>query len=79
MIITENLTIGGKGFTNKHSDKNVYIENESGQQYAKAIDLVDYPHTYTETNIPIEGETDELTVDDTLAMLNQMGVETDDK
>lgn len=58
MIITENLTIGGKGFTNKHSDKNVYIENESSQRYAEAIDLVDYPHTYTETDIPIEGDTD---------------------
>ena len=58
MIITENLTIGGKDFTKKYSDKNVYIEIESGQQYAEAIDLVDYPHTYTETDIPIEGDTD---------------------
>lgn len=58
MIITENLTIGGKDFTKKHSDKNVYIENESSQRYTKAIDLVDYPHTYTETDIPIEGDTD---------------------
>ena len=56
MIITENLTIGGKDFTKKYSDKNVYIENESGQQYAEAIDLVDYPHTYTETDNPIEEE-----------------------
>ena len=30
MIITETLTIGGKDFTKKYSDKNVYIENESG-------------------------------------------------
>jgi hypothetical protein len=57
MIITENLTIGGKDFTKKYSDKSVYIENESGQQYAEAIDLVDYPHAYTETDIPIEGDT----------------------
>lgn len=54
MILTENLTIGGKDFTKKHSDKNVYIENEGGQQYAEAIDLVDYPHDYTETDIPID-------------------------
>lgn len=58
MIITENLTIGSKDFTKKYSDKNVYIENESGQQYAEAIDLADHPHTYTETDIPIEGDTD---------------------
>lgn len=81
MIITENLTIGGKDFTNKYSDKNVYIENESGQRYTEAIDLVDYPHTYTETDIPIEGDgepTGDLTVTDTLRMLNQMGVSTND-
>ena len=56
MIITENLTIGGKDFTKKYSDKNVYIENESGQQYAEAIDLVNHPHTYAETDIPIDIE-----------------------
>ena len=78
MIITENLTIGGKDFTKKYSDKNVYIENENGQQYAEAIDLVDYPHEYTETDIPIDGDTDDLTVGDTLQMLKQLGVETDD-
>lgn len=55
MIITENLTIDGKYFTKKYSDKNVYIENESGQQYAEAIDFVDHPHDYTETDIPIDG------------------------
>lgn len=57
MIITTNLTIGGKDFTKKYSDKNVYIENESGQRYAEAIDLIDYPHTYTETDIPIKEDT----------------------
>lgn len=57
MILTENLTIGGKDFTKKYSDKNVYIENEGGQQYAEAIDLVDYPHDYTETDKPIDGGT----------------------
>lgn len=82
MIITENLTIGSKDFTKKYSDKNVYIENESGQQYTEAIDLVEYPHAYTETDIPIDGgeePTSDLTVDDTLEMLNELGVDTDDQ
>lgn len=35
MIITKNLTIGGKKFTKKYSDKNAYIENESGNQYSE--------------------------------------------
>lgn len=71
MIITENLTIGSKDFTRKYSDKNVYIENESGQRYAEAIDLVDHPHDYTETDIPIEGDTGGLTVGDTLQIPTQ--------
>ena len=81
MIITENLIICGKDFTKKYSDKHVYIENESGQRYAEAIDLMDYPHDYTETDIPIDGgeePTGDLTVTDTLRMLNQMGVSTND-
>lgn len=79
MIITEKLTIGGKDFTKKYSDKNVYIENESGQKYAEAIGLVDHPHTYAETDIPIEPQPEtDLTVQDTLEMLNDLGVETDD-
>nr|WP_316621070.1 hypothetical protein [uncultured Ruminococcus sp.] len=85
MIITENLTIGEKSFTKKYSDKNVYIENESGQQYVEAIDLVDYPHTYTETDVPIDDpdlspeSSSDLTVDDTLAMLNELGVDVNDQ
>ena len=78
MIITKNLTIGGKKFTKKYSDKNAYIENESGNQYSEAIDLVEYSHEYLETDILIEGETGDLTVQDTLSMLNELGVETDD-
>lgn len=84
MIITKNLTISGKDFTKKFSDKNVYIENENSQQYFEAIDLMDYPHEYTETDIPIDDpdhspeSSSDLTVDDTLAMLNELGVETDD-
>lgn len=78
MIITKELIIGDQDFTKKYSDKNVYVENENGQQYSEAIDLVDHPHTYTETDIPIEGDTGELTVGDTLEMLNELGVDTDD-
>ncbi len=78
MIITKNLTVGGKKFTKKYSDKNVYIENESGNQYSEAIDPADYPREYVETDIPIEGDTGDLTVADTLSMLNELGVETDD-
>jgi hypothetical protein len=46
--------------------------------YSEAIDVENSGFTYTETDIPIEGDTGDLTVDDTLQMLNQLGVDIDD-
>ena len=61
-----------------YSDRSMMIERD-GKTYSEADDFAYQERKYTETDIPIEGETDELTVGDTLAMLNQMGVETDDQ
>ena len=68
------------------TNKTVYIRQEqTGEEYpVEAIDVENAPYTYIETDIPIgidptpELETD-LTVADTLEMLNELGVETDDK
>lgn len=51
--------------------------------YDEAIDVENAPYTYTETDIPAESEAapqpeTDLTVTDTLKMLNELGVETDD-
>ena len=54
-------------------------QDQTGLLYDVAIDVKDKGYTYTETDIPIEGDTDELTVDDTLQMLNQLGVDVDDQ
>ena len=63
-----------------YSDRNMMIQKDDTEElYSEAIDVENSGFTYTETDIPIEGDTDELTVDDTLAMLNQMEVETDDQ
>lgn len=63
-----------------YSDRNMMIQkNGTEELYGEAIDVENSGFTYTETDIPIEGETSDLTADDTLAMLNQMGVETDDQ
>lgn len=60
-----------------YSDRNMMIERD-GKTYSEANDFAYQERKYTETDIPIEGETDELTVDDTLKMLNQLGVDIDD-
>ena len=61
------------------SDADMMIRKVSTNEvYAKAIDIENSGFTYTETDIPIEEDTGELTVDDTLAMLNELGVDIDD-
>ena len=77
MIVKENLEISGRAFVKQYSDGGFYIERD-GAKYAEAIDPADIVREYTETAEPIESET-ELTVEDTLEMLNEMGVETGDQ
>lgn len=76
MIVTEQLTINDKPFTKNYSDSGYYIERD-GVRYSEAIDPAELGRTYTETDVPIETEA-ELTVTDALAMLGEMGVNTDD-
>lgn len=71
------------------TNKNVYIRQEqTGEEYpVEAIDVENAPYTYIETDKPVEdalisdieqkAETD-LTVKDTLEMLGELGVDTDD-
>ena len=83
MIKTEQITINNKQFTKTYSDAGFMIERD-GVQYSEAIDPSEFGRTYTETDIPVEAELIEpqpetdLTVKDTLEMLNDLGVEADD-
>jgi len=62
-----------------YSDNNLIIKKDgTNELYSEAIDIRNIGFTYTETDIPVEGGTDDLTVRDTLSMLNELGVETDD-
>lgn len=63
-----------------YSNKNMMIQKSgTDETYSEAIDVENSGYAYIETEIPIEGETGDLTVQDTLQMLNQMGVDTDDQ
>jgi hypothetical protein len=58
-------------------------QDQTGVLYDEAIDVEGAPYTYTETDIPAESDIDpqpetDLTLDDTLKALNEMGVDTDD-
>ena len=55
MIVTEQLTINDRQFTETYSDSGFMVERD-GAQYSEAIDPAEFGRTYTETDIPIEGE-----------------------
>ena len=76
MIIAEQITINDRQFTKTYSDSGFMVERD-GAQYSEAIDPAEFGRTYTETDIPIDGEGD-LTVTDALEMLSEMGVNVND-
>lgn len=58
MIIQENVTIGGKAFVKTYSDRGMMIHGGSPEgDYSEAYDPAELGRTYTETDIPIEGDT----------------------
>ena len=57
MIITETYVMNGKPFTRTYSDRGMQIYGGSPEgYYDEANDPTELGRTYTETNIPIEGE-----------------------
>ena len=58
-------------------------QDQTGILYDEAIDVENAPYTYTETDIPAKSDIEpqpetDLTVTDTLKMLNELGVNTGD-
>lgn len=74
MIKTESLTINGKSFIRTYSSSGYMVERD-GIRYSEAIDPAELNRTYTETDEPIEGETDEATETDYQNELRRLGVE----
>ena len=59
MIKTETITINQRQFIRTWSDAGFYIHGGSPEgDYSEATDPAELGRTYTETNIPIVGETD---------------------
>ena len=68
MIQTENVTINGKAFVRTYSDKGMMIHGGSPEaDYLEALDPAELGRTYTETDIPVEG--DEATAEEVLNIL----------
>ena len=59
MIVKEKLTINGREFIRTYSDKGMMVERE-GVQYSEAVDPAQFGREYTETDVPIETEVEEV-------------------
>lgn len=60
------------------SDIDILVRKVGTEElYTEAIDIEDIRFAYTETDIPID-DTGELTVEDTLTMLRDLGVDISD-
>ena len=55
MIITENLTIGGRAFIKTYSDEGYMVERD-GVRYSEAIDPAEFGREYIETDEKIADE-----------------------
>jgi hypothetical protein len=59
MIVTENLTVGGRDFVKTYSDNGMMVERD-GVRYSEAIDPAEFGRVYTETDEPIEKEEEDV-------------------
>lgn len=60
MIRTETITINDKQYTRTYSDRGMMIHGGVPEgDYDEAVDPAELGRTYTETEIPIEGEESE--------------------
>lgn len=74
MIIHTTKEINGVMYAYAYSDSGFMIERD-GVRYSEAVDPLDSERVYTETGEPIDMGTDEATMEDYQAALNEFGVE----
>ncbi len=57
MIIKEHFDVNGRDFIRTYSDKGMMIHGGMPEaDYAEALDPAEFGRTYTETDIPIDGD-----------------------
>ena len=74
MIVQTTKEINGIMYDYAYSDSGFMIERD-GARYSEAVDPLDSGRFYAETDEPIDMGTDDATVEDYQAALNEFGVE----
>ena len=72
MIIQTTKEINGVMYAYAYSDSGYMIERD-GVRYSEAVDPLNSGRVYTETDEPIEIETDDATAEDYKTTLNEFG------
>lgn len=71
-IITEQFKVGERDFIRTYSDRNMMIHGGVPEgDYPEACDPADLNRTYTETDIPIDGESSAEEIVDILTGVNE--------
>ena len=82
MVQTEYYTTRPDGVKlyRSYSDSGMKLNKDGTEKnYDEAIDIENSGSAYTETELPIDSDTEEPTVQDALDMLSELGVDTDDQ
>lgn len=70
MVKSEVIEINDKQYRRTYSDSGYYIERD-GMQFSEAIDFLGTDFVYTETNIKIDEEPSEQSIEERLTVVEQ--------
>lgn len=76
MIVSKTIKINDKNFTKTASDSGFYIERNS-MKYVEAIDPLGSGREYTETDIPIRDEAEEMEPETTESRIVKLQTQTE--
>ena len=70
MVKSEVIEINGTQYRKTYSDSGFYIERD-GMQFSEAVDFIGADFVYTETNIKIDEEPSEQSIEERLTAVEQ--------
>lgn len=70
MVKSEVIDINGKQYRRTYSDSGYYIERD-GMQFSEAVDFLGADFVYTETNIKIDEEPSEQSIEERLTAVEK--------
>lgn len=70
MVVSTTVTINDKQYRKTYSSSGFYIERD-GMRFSEAVDVIGADFTYTETDVPIESETNTTAIEKRIETLEE--------